>query len=96
MVRHDGYAVSDTDMQDLPVLQKLDRPNKHLASVWALMPPLSPQPSPRTMQPQLEDIGEGKGSRFAKFIAERHGLLKRPVQVSNVEARPGEIFRSKL
>ncbi|KAK2642167.1 hypothetical protein Ddye_023930 [Dipteronia dyeriana] len=87
------------DMQDLSLLQKLDQPNKHLASVWALMPPLSPKggPSlPDLSQSLLEDNREGKGSRFAKFIAERKEVLKNSTLVDNVGRSSGEIFRSKL
>ncbi|KAK1557959.1 hypothetical protein Q3G72_034744 [Acer saccharum] len=87
------------DMQDLSLLQKLDQPNKHLASVWALMPPLSPKggPSlPDLPHSLLEDNKEGKGSRFAKFISERREVLKNSTLVDNVGRISGEIFRSKL
>ncbi|KAL5774430.1 hypothetical protein ACOSP7_011987 [Xanthoceras sorbifolium] len=87
------------DMQDLSILQKLDQPNKNLASVWALMPPLSPKrgPSlPDLPQSLLEDNKEGKGSRFAKFIAEKQEVLKNSTLVDNVGRVSGEIFRSKL
>lgn len=86
-------------MQDLALLHKLDRPNKHLASVWALMPPLSPKhdPSlPNLPQTLLEDGKEGKGSRFAKFIAERKEILKNSTVVDNMEKISGDVFRSKL
>lgn len=55
------------DMKDLSILEDLDRPNEYLSSVWALMPSASPKP--RTSEVT-------KGSRFAKFIAERQELLK--------------------
>ncbi|KAH9748762.1 glyoxysomal processing protease [Citrus sinensis] len=87
------------DMQEVSLLRKLDEPNKHLASVWALMPPLSPKQGPSLPdlpQAALEDNIEGKGSRFAKFIAERREVLKHSTQVGNAERVSGEIFRSKL
>ncbi|GMY37401.1 glyoxysomal processing protease, glyoxysomal isoform X2 [Fagus crenata] len=87
------------DMQDLSLLQILDRPNEHLSSVWALMPPLSPKPPPLPNLPQslLEDENkEGKGSRFAKFMAERQELLKKSIQLGKMERRSNEIIPSKL
>ncbi|KAI3814894.1 hypothetical protein L1987_14541 [Smallanthus sonchifolius] len=51
------------DMKDLSILEDLDRPNQHLSSVWALMPPASPNP-----RSHGDDL---KGSRFAKFIAQK-------------------------
>lgn len=86
-------------MQEVSLLRKLDEPNKRLASVWALMPPLSPKQGPSLPdlpQAVLEDNIEGKGSRFAKFIAERREVLKHSTQVGNAERVSGEIFRSKL
>ncbi|XP_015890759.3 glyoxysomal processing protease, glyoxysomal isoform X1 [Ziziphus jujuba] len=86
------------DMQDLSLLQVLDQTNKHLSSVWALMPPLSPKPPPLPNLPQalLEDENrDGKGSRFAKFIAERQKFTK-PVQLSKAAKQFNEILRSKL
>ena len=87
-------------MQDFSPLQNLDQPNEHLSSVWALMPPLSPKPGPvpNLSQPLLEDNNnkEGKGSRFAKFIAKRNELLKRSAQFGKVERFPNEILPSKL
>ncbi|GAY34564.1 hypothetical protein CUMW_012120 [Citrus unshiu] len=87
------------DMQEVSLLRELDEPNKHLASVWALMPPLSPKQGPSLPdlpQAALEDNIEGKGSRFAKFIAERREVLKHSTQVGNAERVSGEIFCSKL
>ncbi|GAV86396.1 Trypsin_2 domain-containing protein, partial [Cephalotus follicularis] len=70
------------DMQDFSLLQNLDLPNEHLSLVWALMPPLSPKPDrplPNLPPFPLDDHNKaGKGSRFAKFIAERGELLTRP------------------
>ena len=97
--RSDDFAFPPTDMQDLSLLQILDRPNEHLSSVWALMPPLSPKPPPLPNLPQslLEDDNkEGKGSRFAKFMAERQELLKKSIQLGKMERRSNEIIPSKL
>ncbi|KAK6149934.1 hypothetical protein DH2020_017459 [Rehmannia glutinosa] len=71
------------DMEDLTILEELDKPNEHLSSVWALMPPLYPKPEPSPDIPKFptEDNSKGmKGSRFAKFIADRNELLKTKVQ----------------
>ncbi|XP_059658927.1 glyoxysomal processing protease, glyoxysomal isoform X2 [Cornus florida] len=89
-----------TDMQDLSLLEDLDKPNEHLASVWALVPPLFPKPGP--FLPNLpeslpgDNNTEGKGSRFAKFIAERHEMLKRTAQLGNVERISSKFIPSKL
>ncbi|XWS12621.1 hypothetical protein CRYUN_Cryun37aG0105800 [Craigia yunnanensis] len=88
------------DMQDFSPLQNLDQPKEHLSSVWALMPPLSPKPGhpPNLPQSLLEDNNskEGKGSRFAKFIAERNELLKSSAQFGKVKRLPNENLASKL
>ncbi|KAL7130002.1 hypothetical protein ABFS83_13G104800 [Erythranthe nasuta] len=69
------------DMQDFTILEELEKPNEHLSSVWALMPPLYPKPDPvPDIQkfPIEENIkGTTKGSRFAKFIADRNELLNK-------------------
>ncbi|CAI9087416.1 OLC1v1021481C1 [Oldenlandia corymbosa var. corymbosa] len=78
------------DMQDLTILQDLDRPNKDLSAIWALMPPLSPKPGPslpKLPEFQLENEKDTKGSRFAKFLADRNNLLK---------DQPGKSLPSKL
>ncbi|KAJ4833895.1 hypothetical protein Tsubulata_041476 [Turnera subulata] len=68
------------DMRDTSLLQNLDQPNEHLSSIWALMPQLSPKPHPsfpNLPQPLLEDNDkQGKGSRFAKFLADRDKVLR--------------------
>lgn len=84
------------DMQDLSLLQVLDQTNTHLSSVWALMPPLSPKPPPLPNLPLEDDNKDGKGSRFAKFIAERHKMLTKPVQLSKAAKQFNEILPSKL
>nr|GEY96604.1 glyoxysomal processing protease, glyoxysomal isoform X2 [Tanacetum cinerariifolium] len=58
-------------MKDLSILKDLDKPNEHLSSVWALMPPVSTKP-----RPEGDNFKDTKVSRFAKFIAERRHLLK--------------------
>ncbi|XP_038711913.1 glyoxysomal processing protease, glyoxysomal isoform X2 [Tripterygium wilfordii] len=87
------------DMQDFSLLRDLDQPNEHLSSVWALMPQLSPRPKlplPSTQQSLLENDAKVKGSRFAKFMAERQKLLERPTQLGKTERLSNEIFPSKL
>ncbi|KAL8468062.1 hypothetical protein ACS0TY_031350 [Phlomoides rotata] len=67
------------DMQDITILEELDKPNENLSSVWALMPPLYPKPEPLPDMPKYgaEDNSKGvKGTRFTKFIADRNELLK--------------------
>ncbi|KAL4201250.1 hypothetical protein AMTRI_Chr02g215120 [Amborella trichopoda] len=61
------------DMQDMSVLQVLDKPNEPVSTVWALMPQMSPRPLPRfpyLPESLLDQKEGGKGSRFAKFITE--------------------------
>lgn len=54
------------------LLDGLDKPNSVLSSIWALVPP--PPPSPRPQLPHADlKAKEGKGSRFARFLAERRG-----------------------
>ncbi|KAJ7968588.1 glyoxysomal processing protease, glyoxysomal [Quillaja saponaria] len=87
------------DMQDLSLLQPLDQPDQHLSSVWALVPPLSPKPPPLPNLPQSlldNDNKEVKGSRFAKFIAERKEIFKRPSQLGKVGTVSNEVIPSKL
>lgn len=86
-------------MQDMSLLQDLDKPNEHLSSVWALMPPLSPKPGPHASnlpQSLLESNKEGKGSRFAKFIAERNEVFKNSAQLGKVGMLANEMIPSKL
>ncbi|KAL0363398.1 UNVERIFIED_CONTAM: Glyoxysomal processing protease, glyoxysomal [Sesamum calycinum] len=87
------------DMKDLLLLEELDKPNEHLSSVWALMPPLYPKPEPLPDSPQFpaEDNSKGtKGSRFAKFIADRNELLKKTVQHGMAGTFTNELIPSKL
>jgi hypothetical protein len=99
VVVSDDLAFSPTDMQDLSLLQILDQPNEHLSSVWALMPQLSPKPPPLPELPQSlpeDNSKEGKGSRFAKFMAERQELLKKSIQLGKVGRHSDKIIPSKL
>ncbi|OVA00367.1 hypothetical protein BVC80_1183g63 [Macleaya cordata] len=93
------------DMQDLSILQILDKPNENLSSVWALMPPLSPRPvpvppfldPPKSLAEANTKDGKEKGSRFAKFISERHGeMFPRPNQLVKVENFLKKTIPSKL
>lgn len=74
-------------MEDLSLLENLDLPNEQLSSIWALMPSLSPKQVPPTslLEGQQQDLinKEGKGSRFAKFMAERSDFLKGPPQTNS-------------
>lgn len=86
-------------MKDWSLLQVLDQPNEHLSSVWALMPSLSPKPPP--LPYLLQSLGEdndkeGRGTRFAKFMAEREVLLKKPFQLSKVDRLSNAVVPSKL
>ncbi|KAM7254728.1 hypothetical protein ACFE04_019969 [Oxalis oulophora] len=87
-------------MQDFSLLKILDQPNEHLSSVWSLMPPVSPKsdpPLPNVPRLLPEDSNkERKGSRFAKFIAERDELLKKPGQFGGLERLSDKNLRSKL
>ncbi|XP_043701200.1 glyoxysomal processing protease, glyoxysomal isoform X2 [Telopea speciosissima] len=88
------------DMQNSSVLQDLDEPNERISSVWTLMPPLPPSPKPQL--PHLphtpsDSQEESKGSRFAKFIAERHGdVFAKSNQLLKVSKLSNEILRSKF
>jgi len=87
-------------MRNTSLLQNLDRPNEHLSSIWALMPPLSPKP-----RPPLPSLPESilydyekqvKGSRFAKFIDEREKLFRGTPQLGNAKSISSVTFPSKL
>ncbi|KAE9452563.1 hypothetical protein C3L33_15536, partial [Rhododendron williamsianum] len=82
--RHGGGTVIphlNFNMQDLSLLDDLDKPNEHLSSVWALVPPLSPEPSPPLPYLPPSQSGDtnrdGKGLQFAKFMAERQEILRK-------------------
>ncbi|KAI4296775.1 hypothetical protein L6164_036700 [Bauhinia variegata] len=81
------------DMQDLSLLQILDEPNEYLSSIWALTRSESPK-LPSLPQSLMEnDSKERKGSRFAKFIAERKEVFNPPSQVGK---SPNMVIPSKL
>ncbi|KAE8647693.1 glyoxysomal processing protease, glyoxysomal isoform X3 [Cucumis sativus] len=88
------------DMEDLSVVKVLDEPNEQLSSIWALMSQRSPKPSPPPGLPQLlgeDHESKGKGSRFAKFIAEQREVLRKPTLHNEGERLlPSDIVRSKL
>lgn len=63
-------------MQDLSILRAIDKPNELLLSVWALKP-LPPAPSPSLPESLLEKSNEGKGVRFARFLAEKQAEFSR-------------------
>ncbi|KAJ6893542.1 glyoxysomal processing protease [Populus alba x Populus x berolinensis] len=88
------------EMRDIALLQNLDQPNEDLSSVWALMPPLSPKPSPplSTLPESILQDNEKqvKGSRFAKFIAERDKLFRGSTQLGKAGSISNVIFPSKL
>ncbi|KAI3740695.1 hypothetical protein L2E82_31166 [Cichorium intybus] len=72
------------DMKDISILKDLDKPNEHLSSVWALMPPASPE---LPGLPEENNIKDTKGSKFAKFIAEQQELVK---QTSPLDKKDGD------
>lgn len=87
-------------MQDVTILEELDKPDEHLSSVWALMPPLHPKSEallPEVPQFPGEDKSKDtKGSRFAKFMAERSELLKKTAQHGTARSFRDELINSKL
>ncbi|KAK4491659.1 hypothetical protein RD792_002422, partial [Penstemon davidsonii] len=88
------------DMQDFTILEEFDKPNEHLSSVWALMPPLYPKPEPLLPDipqfPAEDKSKDTKGSRFAKFIADRNELLKKTAQQGMSRSFTNELMHSKL
>ncbi|XP_047313445.1 glyoxysomal processing protease, glyoxysomal isoform X2 [Impatiens glandulifera] len=87
------FSKAATDMQDMSLLEEMDRADEHLSSVWALVPP-SPKPK-TTLQ---GDIGQdGKGSRFAKFIADtKEGQAGKLGQFAKLARISTEFAPSKL
>ncbi|XP_020234599.1 glyoxysomal processing protease, glyoxysomal [Cajanus cajan] len=81
-------------MQDLSLLRILDEPNEYLSSIWALMRPSYPKLDPMHDPPQslTDNKSKEKGSRFAKFIAERKDIFN--VGKSGVLSK--EVIPSKL
>lgn len=87
-----------TDMKNISVLHELDKPNEKLSSVWSMMPPLPAEPGPSIagVQDLLKKDKQGKGSRFAKFIAEREELLKKVNQEKTSGSLSRDTIPSKL
>lgn len=87
-------------MQDISLLVNLDLPNQHLSSVWALMPSLSPTPSPHLPNLPFSLVDDNdkqeKGSKFAKFIAERNKDFGSSTQLGKVKKTSSGIIPSKL
>lgn len=87
-------------MQDLSFLEDLDKPNEYISSVWALVPPLTPKPGPYMPDPPEFLSGDNakdvKGSRFAKFIAERQEMLKKTSESDKVDSSLTKFLPSKL
>jgi len=100
LVDADKIVFLTTEMRDIALLQNLDQPNEDLSSVWALMPPLSPKPTPplSTLPESILQDNEKqvKGSRFAKFIAERDKLFRGSTQLGKAGSISNVIFPSKL
>lgn len=88
------------DMKNLSLLLQLDRPNKDLSSVWAMMPPISPDPDPSLhgMDKLLKKDDEkgNKGSRFAKFINDSKELFSKSPHPNTMEDLSRDTIPSKL
>ncbi|CAH9114191.1 unnamed protein product [Cuscuta epithymum] len=88
------------DMRDLSLLKYLDEPNEQLSALWESAPPFSSKPSPSLLNPPLlpEDGGGKvlKGSRFAKFMADRSELLNKDSHLGKSESSPSKYISSKL
>ncbi|XP_042435588.1 glyoxysomal processing protease, glyoxysomal-like isoform X2 [Zingiber officinale] len=57
-----------SDERNFSILKVLDEPNDLLSSVWALLPPSELQ----NASDSHKNNHESKGSRFSKFLAEKH------------------------
>ncbi|KAI4365140.1 hypothetical protein MLD38_021155 [Melastoma candidum] len=84
------------EMEKFEHLQDLDRPNQDLSSIWALMPPLPPERGPgQRKHSRLGDEKEGRGSQFAKFLAENN-IFTRPSEVDKDWPFPAGTIRGRL
>jgi len=94
MLTSDDVTFPTAGMEDLSLLKILDEPNEYLSSVWALMRPSYPNPHPTHDPPHsaTHHKSKEKGSRFAKFIAERKDVFN--VGKSGVLSK--EVIPSKL
>ncbi|XP_058095741.1 glyoxysomal processing protease, glyoxysomal isoform X2 [Magnolia sinica] len=87
------------DMRDVSILQAMDKPNELLSSVWALMPPppsQRPAPFPSLPKSLMEKINKGKGSSFAKFLAENRAETSLGEQPPSVDQPIKEEFLTKI
>ncbi|CAN0853084.1 Glyoxysomal processing protease, glyoxysomal [Linum grandiflorum] len=85
------------DMRDTTILKQLDQPNDDLTSVWSLVPLPSTKPKPEPSIPLQESLHKpGKGSKFAKFMAERDTVWRRPSSNEVSKSSSNELLRSKL
>lgn len=88
------------DMKNLSLLEQLDRPNKDLTSVWAMMPPISPDPDPSLHR--MDDLlskykgKQSKGSQFAKFMKEKQELFGNSRHLNTVQDLSRDTIPSKL
>ncbi|KNA05024.1 hypothetical protein SOVF_194200 [Spinacia oleracea] len=81
------------DMENPSLLEQLDRANKDLTSVWAMMPSISPDPDPSLQK----DTGkQSKGSRFAKFMNQKQDLLGNSPHLSTMQKLSRDTIPSKL
>lgn len=93
------------DFADVTSLAELDKPDKFLSAVWALVPstpprpplPALPTPRPLGLSQPLDDHIKSlpRGSRFAKFIAERGAelSLKQQGQPETGSPIPQKVFQ---
>uniref|UniRef100_A0A7N0R992 Glyoxysomal processing protease, glyoxysomal n=2 Tax=Kalanchoe fedtschenkoi TaxID=63787 RepID=A0A7N0R992_KALFE len=85
------------DMGNLSLLQDLDKSNSQLSSIWSLAPPVSPKTEPSLPKLPLElPNKDTRGSRFAKFIAERADVSKISTDPDQLAKAPDEKIQSKL
>lgn len=86
-------------MQKTSILQNLDQPNQQISSVWALIPPISPKlnpPMPKLFDSLVEGDKQEKGSKFAKFMAERNKILGSSSRFNKANNISNEMIPSKL
>lgn len=86
-------------MEKFEHLHDLDYPNRDLSSIWALMPPLPPEPRPAlpglVQFPGDDNKREGRGSQFTKFMA-KHGTFTSSNKVEKGKPHPDGIIRGRL
>ncbi|XP_057544643.1 glyoxysomal processing protease, glyoxysomal isoform X2 [Amaranthus tricolor] len=87
------------DMKNISILHQLDRPNKDLTSVWAMMPPISPDLDPSSQgvdNLRGKEEKENKGSQFTKFINERKDLFRKSSDLNTPQDLSRDTIPSKL